>query len=261
MSSAMNSALFEGTVIHARTDSREGFEHRFRYSLFMVYLDLDELDSVFAGRWLWSTRRFNVASFRRSDFLGDPTLPLKEAVLARVESSLGRRPTGAVRMLTHLRYFGLSFNPVTFYYCFDSSGALDAIAAEITNTPWLERHTYVVDARDCTDRVHLRARKEFHVSPFLDMDCEYDWSLTPPRDALSIHMLNLRGGERIFEATLAFSRREITTGSLARALIKHPWMSLKVVFGIYWQALMLRLKGATFYTHPKKRSASLETHA
>jgi DUF1365 family protein len=261
MRKAMNSALYEGVVIHARTDPREGFEHRFRYSMFMLYLDLDELDTVFASRLLWSTHHFNVASFRRSDFLGDPAVPLKEAVLARVESSIGRRPRGAVRMLTHLRYFGLSFNPVTFYYCFDENDALDAIAAEITNTPWLERHTYVVDASGGEQRIRLRARKEFHVSPFLGMDCEYDWSLTSPRDALSIHMQNLRDGERIFEASLALSRREITAGSLARALIKHPWMSLKVVFGIYWQALMLRLKGATFHTHPKKRSASLETHA
>lgn len=260
----MNSALYEGAVIHLRKDTRDGVDHRFRYSLFMVYLDLDELDTVFAKRWLWSTKRLALAWFRRADYFGVASVPLKDAVLDRVERDLGRRPRGAVRLLTQLRYYGLGFNPVSFYYCFDERGELDAIAVEITNTPWLERHTYVVDARVESGRARLRAKKEFHVSPFIDMDCDYDWSFSVPRDALAVHMKNERHvknqqqGETFFEAILEMKRREMTGRSLARALFVHPWMTLKIVFGIYWQALVLHRKGATFYPHPKKRTAGLE---
>jgi hypothetical protein len=117
----------------------------------MLYLDLDELPRLFEGRWLWSVNRRNIAEFRRSDYLGDPTRPLKDCVLDEVEKATAERPRGAVRLLTHLRYFGHCFNPVSFYYCFDVEGAgerLHSIVAEITNTPWKERHRYVLALRD-----------------------------------------------------------------------------------------------------------------
>ena len=115
----MNSALYFGTVRHRR---RSPVVHEFSYRVFQVYLDLDELDHVFQGRLLWSTKGANVAWFRRTDHVGDPRMPLRDAVSELVERRTGRRPRGPIRLLTHLRYFGYCMNPVSFYYCFDLSG-------------------------------------------------------------------------------------------------------------------------------------------
>ena len=249
--SSLASCIYEGTVRHRRLG--EG-GRAFRYPLFMMYLDLDELDRVFAGRLLWSVDRPNVASLRRSDYLGDPTLSLREAVDAAVRERLGRGLRGPVRMLTHLRYFGYCLNPVTFYYCFEADGReLDVIVAEITNTPWGERRVHVLDPRADEGKGRVRRHrfaKDFHVSPFLAMDYEYDWRLAPPGASLSVHMENRRDGRAEFDATLLLGRREIGGASLARCLLRFPFMTLEVVLRIYLQALRLRLTGHTFFPHP-----------
>jgi DUF1365 family protein len=248
----VNSALYEGRVRHHRIAP---FEHRFEYGLFWVKLDLAELDSVFAGHWLWSTRRPALAWFRRADFLGDPALPLDVAVRDLCEARLGRRPSGRIAVLTHLRYYGLSFNPVSFYFCEDEAGRLDAIVAEITNTPWLERHAYVLDGTKRpaeTASTASRFAKEFHVSPFLPMDCEYAWRFDLDRERIVVHMENWRAGVRVFTATMNLARQEIGSRTLAQALLRHPFQSARVVLAIYWQALVLRLKGAPFFGHPSR---------
>ena len=243
----MKSALYRGTVRHRR---HAPVPHAFRYGLYMLYLDLAELDSVFRGRWLWSARRFAPAWFRRADYLGDPSVPLDAAVRDLAEERSGTRPEGPVRVLTHLRTFGYCFNPVSLYYCFDKDGGeVTHVAAEITNTPWNERHTYVLAGRAA------RFRKEFHVSPFWDMDHEYRWRLGAPGPRLGVHMENWKDGARVFDATLLLERRPITGGSLARALLRYPFITGRVVAGIYWQALRLRLKGCPSYAHPARRSA------
>jgi len=222
-----------------------------------AWLDLAELDRVFAGRWLWSTRRTALAWLRRADYLGDLAIPLDVAVRDRVESETGRRPVGPVRMLTMLRTFGHCFNPVTFYYCYDASGArVETVVAEITNTPWGERHAYVLPAHDGTLDGHaLRFRfgKRFHVSPFMPMDQDYDWTFGQPGPSLRIRMVNRRDGERVFDAALALERREITGASLAWALASHPFATLNVLRRIYWQALRLWLKRIPFHAHPATR--------
>ncbi len=246
----MNSALYFGRVQHRRN---EPFDHAFEYGLFLVGLDLDELDSVFADRWLWSTRRPALAWFRRADFHGDASVPLDRAVRDTVLSEIGRRPEGRIVLFTQLRLLGLSFNPVSFYYCFDREGRLDAIAAEITNTPWLQRHTYVVDARAAgAGPLRFRFAKRFHVSPFLAMDCEYDWTFGAPGAAVVVHMENRRDGRTVFDATMRLERREIGAKSLALALIAHPCSVARVVLAIYWQALVLRIKGAPFHENPAR---------
>ncbi len=256
--SGFESCVYRGRVAHARFTPKR---HAFRYRMFVLYLDLDELDRAFAGRWLWSVGRANVASWRREDFLGSEQTPLKQAVLDRAEAELGRRPGGPVRMLAHLRYFGLGFNPVTFYYCFAPDGrTLECIVAEITNTPWNERHAYVLDARqgEAGGVAGLRWEfdKDFHVSPFLDMDYRYSWRFGLPGEELIVHMENHRDGELHFCADLRLQRREITGGALARALASHPFMSGKVVLAIYWQALRLWWKRVPSYTHPKRAAES-----
>lgn len=249
----MHSALYVGRVRHRRVSPQP---HSFRYGLFMVYLDLSELDQVFAGRWLWSTKRAALARFCRSDYLGDASVPLDEAVRQRVTEVTGQRPTGPIRMLTHLRYFGHVFNPVTFYYVHDAADTrVETIVAEITNTPWKERHSYVLPQRADTAHpdVHRHAfEKDFHVSPFMPMAQSYDWRFSTPRETLSVHMENLERGGKVFDATLALERRPITGLNLARALAQFPLMTVKVVAAIHWQALKLWLKRTPFYTHPSK---------
>jgi DUF1365 family protein len=217
----------------------------------MVYLDLSELDTVFHGRWLWSTSRPSVAWFRRSDHVGDPSVPLDESVRALVEQRTGRRPMGPIRLLTHLRYWSYIFNPVSFYYCFDISGTrLEAMVADVSNTPWAERYQYVLAVPDSTEpRVSLN--KAFHVSPFMPLDIEYDWRFTLPAEWLSVHMASAHQGTGVFDATLTLQRRPIGTWSLARVLVRHPAMTLVVVASIYWQAYRLWRKRTPFYHHPR----------
>lgn len=255
----MNSALYEGWVRHRR---RTPSANEFRYRLFFLYVDLAELDSVFRGRRLWSTRGPAPVWLRRADHLGDPQLPLDESVRRLVDERTGQRPTGPIRLLTHPRYFGYVMNPVSFFYCFDPAGEqVEAIVAEIHNTPWGERHCYVLgdkDNRGDKDKKLFEFSKDFHVSPFMGMEQDYSWRFDRPAKTLHVHMDNLEGGGKIFDATLRLERTEITGGSLARVLVAYPWMTAKVITAIYWQALKLWWKGTPFHGHPKHSERPLE---
>lgn len=251
MTAPLTSAVYEGIVHHRRHGPRA---HEFHYRVAQVFLDLDELEQVFADRWFWSLNRRNLAEFRRSDFLGPGTLSLAEAVRDCVAGVTGQRPAGPIRLLTHLRYAGHSFNPVSFYYCYGPDGVtLDTIVAEITNTPWHERHAYVLSAQGAQQRgsaLQWTFDKAFHVSPFIPMDRTYQWQLSSPGRTLSVHMGVLRDGELEFDAVLALQRRVLDGASLARVLLRFPLMTTQVVTAIYWNALRLWLKGTPVYRHP-----------
>ena len=250
----MQSCIYEGQVKHART---KPVLHRFRYRVFMAYLDLSELDAVFRRRWFWSTRRPAPARFRRSDYLGPPEQPLDESVRDLVERETGFRPRGPVCLLTNLRYFGYGFNPVSYYYCFDESGEnVEAYVAEVTNTPWGERDTYVLNAARADRRGRtqwFRDRKKMHVSPFMPMDMDYDFCFESPGERLSLFMASSQKNRRLFSASLQLSRSEIGAGTLARVLLTYPFMTMKIIVAIHWQAMKLWLKGVPVHAHPKKR--------
>lgn len=247
----MKSCIYTGKLYHHRYLPKE---NRFRYSVYFMFLDLEELPQVFAGRWLWSVGRTNVANFKRSDYLGSPAISLDQAVRDRVEHKLGERPAGPIRVLTHLRYYGHCFNPVSFYYCYDADDRrVEYIVAEITNTPWRERHSYVLGEQQNQGkrpRKRYLFSKAFHISPFMDMDFSYDWSFTEPGDSLDIHMINFKKNIKYFEVTLNLQQKKINGSSLAWVLIRFPAMTIKVLSMIYWQAFRLWLKKTPYYDHP-----------
>ena len=258
----MNSAIFEGSVKHRRQNP---VAHEFRYSMFMMYLDLAELDSVFNKRWFWSVRRWAFARFRREDHFGDSTVALEQCVREKIEAETGERPEGAIRLLTNLSYFGYCFNPVSFYYCFDKDDqSVETIIAEVNNTPWGERTLYVLSTSQSqarTGQMEFTPAKTMHVSPFMQMDVDYRWRFSRPGEKLAVYMENKRSGKKIFDVSLNLKRTEISGLSLARILTFHPFMTFKVILSIHWQALRLWLKGAPVHDHPKKGSSIVENQS
>jgi len=247
----VNSAIYEGWVRHRR---HAPVAHAFTYRMYMTWLDLAELPEVFHGRWLWSAERPALSWFRRQDHLGDPALPLDEAVRRLVAERTGVRPGGPIRLLTHLRTFGYVMNPVSFFYCYDAEGRqVETVVGEVSNTPWGERHCYVLDERQnlgSRDRKHYRFPKAFHVSPFMPMAQTYDWRFVAPGRRLTVHMESEEGGRPLFDATMVLGRREISGATLAVALARYPLVTAKVVGAIYWNALRLWARGAPFFEHP-----------
>ena len=215
----------------------------------MAYIDLDELPELLGGSLV--SPRPGIVRFRREDYFGEPHSDLAGAVRDEVESQTGARPEGPVRLLTNLRSFGHCFNPVSFYYCFDGPGRRpEAVLAHVTNTPWGERHAYVLGQNGDGCVMRGRSEKVLHVSPFMGMDHEYDWRVAHPGERLSIHIESHRGGRLAFDATLSLARRELTRRSLASATARHPLTTLHVLARIYGQALRLKLRGVPVHPHP-----------
>lgn len=250
MSKHLASAIYDGRIRHRRFGD---VEREFNYEIFMVYLDLDELPQVMSLHPLWSTRPRSPASFRRSDYLGRPDRPLRESVLDLVETRTGVRPDGPVRMLTHLRYWGVCFNPVSFYYCFDPAGeTAECVVAEVTNIPWGEKHTYLADERDARGVLGCEVEKELHVSPLMGMDHHYRLRFGDPGRTLSVHMESLREGCLHFDATLSLARRPLTRSNMGRLLLGRVPMPVKVLGGIHLEAARTWLAGAPFNQHPDR---------
>jgi hypothetical protein len=240
------SCIYEGTIRHRRAAPPREFSHR----IALAYLDLGELPVVLGGRLLRA--RPGVLRFRRADYHGDARVPLEEAVRDTVERDCGGRPDGPVRILTQLRSWGHCFNPVSFYYCVRNDGAgIEALLTEVTNTPWGERHAYVMHARDSGGPV-LRGSfdKALHVSPFMPMDQTYALRATEPGATLSVHIESARAGACVFDATLALERRELTPGRARSLAARTPPATMRVLALIYAHALGLRMAGARVHRHP-----------
>jgi uncharacterized protein len=246
------SCIYEGTVRHRRAAPPRAFRHR----LALLYIDLDELPSLLDGRLV--RRSPGAMRFRRRDYHGDPGTPLTQAVRDTVASRTGTRPQGPIRLLTQLRSFGHCFNPVSFYYCMTPDGErVQTILTEVTNTPWGERHSYVLQAGDQGGPVLGQSfDKAMHVSPFQPMDQRYTARATEPGQTLSVHIESTdRSEATVFEATLALTRRELTAASARRVCRRYPLATVRVVVLIYAHALALKLAGARVHPHPKAHSA------
>lgn len=266
------SAIYEGTVRHRRFEVRE---HEFHHRLALAYIDLEELPALLDGQLV--TSRPGLARFRRRDYLGDERVPLARAVRDTVVAQAGVRPSGPIRLLANLSTFGHCFNPVSFYYCMDEAAErMEAVVAEVTNTPWGERHAYVLSGASDERRSERRGfaehgspgaspavpagsvlagnfAKALHVSPFMGMDHRYEWRMTMPGETLSVHIANSHEGRLAFDATLSLRRRELTRASLARMTARYPAGALRVLALIYAQAARLKLKGVSVHPRPEER--------
>lgn len=252
-STGLRSALYEGTLAHARLAATG---HAFSYHVAMAWLALEELPQALDAHPLWSARRPAPMRFRREDFHGAPGVPLDDAIRATIAETTGQLPTGPIRLLAHLRTWGWTFNPIVFYFVLTADGtAVDTLLAEVTNTPWHERHAYVLPIGRQAAPDAIRFPKQLHVSPFMDMDLDHAISFTAPgAPSTTVHMDDWRGPDRVFTATLRLERRPMDRHSMGSVLRRNPLPAQRVSAGIYREALKLRLKGAPFRRHPQPSS-------
>lgn len=253
----MHSCFYSGWVRHRRFSPRD---NAFRYKVFMVYLDLDELDDVLALSPWWSNRPFRPAQFRREDFHGDPSIPLVDAIKKTVSELTGKTPQGPIRLLANWRYFGYNMNPLCTYYCYAPDGTtLETILAEVTNTPWGESHPYALQCAPGDIKHTFSFNKVFHVSPFNEIAMRYRWNSTTPGDSVLIHIENWQQSasaenlQQVMDATLVLEREAMTSRTMRNILIRYPFMTVKVISAIYWQALKLWCKRVPFVSHPNNR--------
>ncbi len=244
----MNSAIYKGWLQHRRFYPTE---HHFRYQIFMMYLDLDELQRVLDLSAFWSDKPWRPARFERGDFLGDKSVPLNEAVRQRIHQQTGKWHKGPIRMLANWRYFGFNINPISSYYCFDENQDLQTIVAEVTNTPWTEKTSYVLSCDPNERFQRIQFQKELHVSPFNPMQMNYSWRSNNPEEKLTLNLETECRGQNHTNATMVLNRIEIDSKTLSGILLSHPWMTAKVAAAIYWQAVRLWIKKTPVYDHPK----------
>jgi uncharacterized protein len=247
----MESALYAGTLRHRRFSPRP---HSFSYPAFMAFLDIDRLPELMRVSPFAEYNRWNWTGYYERDHFGDARKPLRERIAQDAASNGVALADGAIFLLTHLRYFGYVFNPVSFYYCYDRAGNLSQILAEVNST-FGESHNYWLspaNERESAAAKRYTTAKQMHVSPFMGMAVDYDWIFTAPGEQLVAHMNTLSGGKAFFDATLQLERRPWTRNQLHRALAAYPLMTLRVICGIHWEAFRLWLKGVPVFAHPNK---------
>ncbi len=240
------SALYAGSVMHRRLRPRE---HRLRYSVFYLLLDLDELDMLARELRLFSHNRLNLFSVHDRDY-GDGTRASPRARIERHLQEAGIDCGGPMQLLTMPRIVGYAFNPLSIYFCHRRDGTLSAILYEVNNT-FGQRHSYLVPVSpDATGPIRQESRKSLYVSPFLSTDMVYSFSVVPPCEDLTVSVVARDAEGPLIVTELAATRRELSDATLARAFCAYPLLTLKVIAGIHWEALLLWLKGVRLQDRP-----------
>lgn len=237
---SLQSGLYVGQVRHRRFTP---IKHAFNYPVFMPLIDLDELSTLAARVRGFRLGKWGFAAFHHADYFAGES-DTKAACLDKLYALTGERITGKVYALCQLRYLGVYFSPVNLYYIYDTDNQWRYVLAEVSNTPWGEKHFYAIPAGK-----RWQHDKAFHVSPFNPIEQRYHWRLKPLGERVHVH-LEAHRNDREFDATLGMKRRPFTTQTLNKLLIRTPIETVKVLIGIYWQALKLWIKGAPFYPHP-----------
>ncbi len=245
----MESGLYVGTLRHRRFTPKR---HEFTYPIFMPFLDIDRIPELMSvspfaayNRWAW-------ASFHDRDHFGDTRIPFRHRLERDALQNGVEPPRGPVFLLTHLRYLGYNFNPVSFFYCYSKDDQFDSVLAEVNNT-FGETHNYWLNGaveQPAGSNRKYRFQKAFHVSPFMRLGHRYEWTFTPPDDRLIVQSMNYEDDGLLFDSTLKLERREWSGKELHRALLQFPWITAKVIAAIHWQALRLLVKGVPHVSHP-----------
>ncbi len=239
---ALESAIYRGKVFHQRVVPKF---HAFSYDIFLYWLKLSELNHIASSvkHFSMTSERRVLVNFKRNDYLGDPEQSLEQAVLSRMSDLHGSELHGDIFLLGQVRTFGLYFSPVNFYYLRNPQGVYTHLLAEVSNTPWNQRHHYLVDLSEQKD-----SAKAFHVSPFNPIDMTYHWRISQPNENLRLQLICSKE-KKHFEASIDMQRIALNSKTLKQTLLSIPSMTIKTVFGIYWQALKLFVKRVPIYTH------------
>lgn len=248
----LESAIYTGFVKHRRFTPKR---HQFRSKLFMLLIKTEELPTVLANFWQLGRSRWSWARFKREDYIGPPESTIAQAVKSRIGALLGQPGEaiiGDVFLLGHLRYFGFYFSPLNLYYL-RQDGHFKYMLAEVSNTPWHEKHYYLIDLDDVQPQA-----KSFHVSPFNPMAQHYHWRLVPPDITHGRCVVRIRSyaadaqHAMVMDVSLNLVRKPLNQKEMSRVLLTTPIQTLSIVAGIYWQALRLFLKRTPYYRHPDK---------
>jgi DUF1365 family protein len=241
------SGLYAGTVMHRRIKPHA---HRLRYSIFSLLIDLDELEQLSARLRLFSRNGFNIFSFHDKDFGNKSGEPLRMQIERDLHDAGIELDGGAIRLLAMPRLLGYGFNPLSVYFCYRSDLTLAAIIYEVHNT-FKERHAYLIPVTENGDGlVHQLCAKRLYVSPFMDMDMTYSFRIAPPAQNVAISILARDLDGPVMTAVLTAARRELTDTVLLRAFAVYPFLTVKVIAAIHWEALLLWLKGMRLRNRP-----------